>query len=95
MSEQINEAKMLALALYEIRILLSSYLGSENSGPIEVRTAAHLAYALHNEALAMLEGRSINIQDALDKVRAIDGILNVNVGADFAVSLANFNTKKA
>jgi hypothetical protein len=35
--------------------LLSGYLGTQSSGDISVRQAAHLAYALHNEALAILE----------------------------------------
>lgn len=48
--------KAVALALYQIRILLSDYLGSQNEGDIVVRQAAHLAYALHNEALAVVEG---------------------------------------
>jgi hypothetical protein len=39
------ETKLIAKALYEIRVLLSSYIGEENKGPPEVRLAAHLAYA--------------------------------------------------
>lgn len=37
------ETKIIAKALSEIRLLLSSYLGSENEGPLDVRFAAHLA----------------------------------------------------
>ena len=46
--------KAVALALYQIRILLSGYLGTSSKGDISVRQAAHLAYASHNEALAIL-----------------------------------------
>lgn len=38
------ETKLIASALYEIRLLLGSYLGSENEAPADVRIAAHLAY---------------------------------------------------
>jgi hypothetical protein len=52
--------KAVALALYQVRVLLSGYLGSQATGDISVRQAAHLAYALHNEALAILEGGSFD-----------------------------------
>ena len=52
-----SQAKILAQAIYEIRLLLSGYLGSQNKGDTSVREAAHLAYALHNEALAVIEGK--------------------------------------
>ena len=89
MSEQTDESRVLALALCEIRNLLSSNLGSENRASIEVRVAAHLAYALHNEALAMLEGRSFNVQAALGKIGAIDEILNVKFGEALVRNLTN------
>lgn len=44
-SKDITESELLAHALYQVRVLLSSYFGSNNEGPIEVRFAAHLAYA--------------------------------------------------
>lgn len=80
MPENNIEDKLLAHALYQIRILLSDYLGSHNEGPIEVRTAAHLAYALHNEALAVIEGKNFDVKSALAKVEAIDKLLNVEDG---------------
>ncbi|MDP1613526.1 MAG: hypothetical protein Q8M11_20900 [Sulfuritalea sp.] len=79
-----TEVKVLALALHQIRVLLSPYLGSENAGPIEVRVAAHLAYALHNEALAVAEGRDFDVKAALAKVQAIDALLNVEDGSKFS-----------
>ena len=51
-----TQTKILAQALFEIRLLLSNYLGSDNSADLCVRLAAHLAYALHNEALSVMEG---------------------------------------
>jgi hypothetical protein len=76
-----TEQNILAHALYEIRILLSPYLGANNKDPIEVRVAAHLAYALHNEALAVAEGQHFDVEAALAKVKAIDALLNVQDGS--------------
>lgn len=74
------ETKLIANALYEIRLLLSSYLGSENDAPPDVRFAAHLAYALHNEALALAAGTGFDVKDALRKVAAIGGIVGSDDG---------------
>lgn len=78
------EAELIANALYEIRLLLSPYLGSENEAPPAVRFAAHLAYALHNEALASAAGAGFDVNTALEKVAAIDGILNTDHGRRLA-----------
>lgn len=45
-----EQVKLLAAALYEIRLLLSKYLGSGSDEDVCVRLAAHLAYALHEQA---------------------------------------------
>lgn len=82
------EVRLLANALYEIRQLLSPYLGSGVDAPMEVRMAAHLAYALHNEALAITENRSFDIHAALRKVSAIDNILHVNEAARLVTAWA-------
>lgn len=79
-----TETKVLAQALYEIRLLLSSYLGSKVDADMSVRTAAHLAYALHNDALAMLDGTGFSASDAVKRVAAIDSILGTESGAAIA-----------
>ena len=70
-----DQTKVLAQAIVEIRILLSGYLGSENEGPLEVRQAAHLAYALHNQALAVLEGKSFDVQESIKGLAFSDSVL--------------------
>ena len=92
MPDQNSEVKLLAHALYQMRILLSGHLGSENKSPIEVRVAAHLAYALHNEALAIMEGRHFDVSLALNKIEAIDNILGTEDGTWFS---RHFSTGKA
>ena len=67
-----SQAKILAQGIYEIRLLLSGYLGSQNTGDPVVRRAAHIAYALHNEALAVTEGGTFDCAKAVDKIRAVD-----------------------
>jgi hypothetical protein len=75
MSPDPQESILLAKALYEIRVLLSPYLGSDCEADLPVREAAHLAYALHNEALAVIESRDFDLQDATAKVAAIKNLL--------------------
>ena len=84
MSTSKMEQRLLAHAIEQIRILLSDYLGSQNQGPLQVRIAAHLAYALHNEAIAATEGKGFDVGAALAKVEAIDKILNVEDGSRFS-----------
>lgn len=69
---------ILAQAIYEIRILLSGYLGSEMQGDIDVRRAAHLAYALHNEAAAVVSGDSFDVVQALSSIDKVDAMLGSN-----------------
>ncbi len=66
-----SQLKLLAAAVYEMRLLLSSYLGSENEGDTCVRLAAHLSYALHNDALQVLEGDgSFDVEAAVKRLQA-------------------------
>lgn len=60
-----QEAKILANAMFQIRLLLSEYLGASEA-PINVRAAAHLAYALHNEATELVDGNNFDTQCALE-----------------------------
>ena len=76
-----SEVKILAAAVYEIRLLLSNYLGSQNTAERNVVEAAHLAYALHNEALAVLENRSFDQLAAFSKIKAVDKIFGGNVAS--------------
>ena len=76
-----ENARLIAMALYEIRLLLTSYLGSESEAATDVRAAAHLAYALHNEAAALAEGNDFDVEEALRRVEAIERIVS---GASFS-----------
>jgi hypothetical protein len=63
------EKRLLAAAVYEMRVLLSGFIDRDNPSP--EASAALLAYALHNEALAVLEDRPVDVARALE---AIDGL---------------------
>ncbi|WP_323142082.1 hypothetical protein [Massilia phyllosphaerae] len=78
------ETRLIANAMYEIHSLLASYVGSESEAPTDVRFAAHLAYALHNEASALAAGTGFDLGFALKKVAAIDGILGTSDGRRLA-----------
>lgn len=54
---------------------LSGHLGSQNDGDIGVRQAAHLAYALHNEALALVEGGTFDPESVNRRLAAVDEML--------------------
>ncbi len=78
-----EQERILAKALFEIRVLLSGYLGSENDGDPDVRMAAHLAYALHNQALAVLSGDSFDAAQAYSRIVAADSVLK-DIGSDLS-----------
>jgi len=85
----ISHDLLFAEALLEIRQLLSGYLGSTSDAPLDVRQAAHLAYALHNEALAVMEGTKSDFNHTLEMIEAIDSIVGGNLGASFSERLRN------
>ena len=78
-----SQVKILAQGIYEIRLLLSGFLGSQNDGDPLARRAAHLAYALHNEALCVLEGGAFDCKQAVDKISAVDRMFNENFAPRF------------
>ena len=82
-----NEAKLklLAQAIYEIRGLLSSHLGAPNEGDVSEATSAHLAYALHNEALAIIENRpqDFDVNAALEKIKIVEDKYGKQFGGRF------------
>lgn len=43
--------RLLAAAVYEIRLMLSDHFGSGNESDLNLREASHLSYALHDAAL--------------------------------------------
>ncbi|PBP94037.1 hypothetical protein [Pseudomonas congelans] len=87
---QTDQTKLLALALLEIRTLLADYLGRDVTAPMSVRVAAHIAYALHNEAEAAYNNADFRIVNASVKIAAIDRILGVTDGAAL---LSKFNVE--
>ncbi len=89
MRDHNNQAKLLALALFEIRVLLSGYLGSESDGEPVVRQAAHLAYALHNQAVAVIEGKSFDVTEAIAALYFADRVLNAGFAEKFSQVLSN------
>ena len=71
MDSEEAKIKILAHAIYELRVLLSHHIGpAEKTSSTEV-ASANLAYALHNEALAIIENRPnyFNIDQAIEKIQ--------------------------
>lgn len=78
MTPNITQADILAFAVLELRILLSEHLGSGETDDPPARAAAHLAYALHNHAIAVLEGGSFDPADAVAAIAHVDGLFGEN-----------------
>jgi hypothetical protein len=70
-----TQEQLLAFALYEIRLLLADHLGSKCDSHPSIRAAAHLAYALHNEADAVVQGKSFDVEKAVARLGAVDRML--------------------
>jgi hypothetical protein len=77
----VTQEQVMAFAVYEIRLLLANHLGSDNTSDMSIRAAAHLAYALHNQADAVLQGASFDPQRAVDALGAVDRLLATNFQA--------------
>ena len=58
------EKRLLAAAVFELRVLLSNHLDPQDQSTAGV--AAHFAYTLHNQALAALSGQPFDVAKALD-----------------------------
>jgi hypothetical protein len=63
------QVRLLAAALYEIRLLLGPP-ATGDTGP--ATEAAALSYALHNEALHLLEGETFDVDEAMRRVEGWD-----------------------
>jgi len=75
MAEALTQQQVLAFAVYELRLLLASHL--ESPSP-ELKAAARLSYMLHNQALAILEGRSFDPVAATETIAHLDQVLGEN-----------------
>lgn len=81
-----SQEQVLAFALYEIRLLLSGHLGSTGPSDLPTRAAAHLAYALHNQAESVLSGRSFDTKKALEALANVDRMLATDFQARFSTA---------
>jgi hypothetical protein len=73
-----DQNQIMAFAVYELRLLLAGHLGSLSESEPSVRAAAHLAYALHNQALAVLNGKSFDPEHAMDAIASVDRMFGEN-----------------
>jgi hypothetical protein len=70
------EKRMLAAAVFELRVILGLYIGRADGSPASA--AADFAYALYNYALAALEGRSFSAAEALSSLERLEPVLGRN-----------------
>lgn len=74
----VTQDQVLAYAVYEIRLLLADHLGNGDAPDPAVRAAAHLAYALHNQADAVLHGDTFDPLLAAEALSSVDRMLATN-----------------
>ncbi len=88
------QLKILAQAVYELKGLLGNYLGNRSPEAQSESVSAHLAYALHNEALAIIEDRpdDFNIDVALKNVKRVDEIYGEQFGDRFQKLVSGVKT---
>jgi hypothetical protein len=84
----VTHNQLLAFAVYEIRQLLAHHLGSDDAPDPAVKAAAHLAYALHNQADAILQGRTFDPKQAIESLSAVDRMLATNFQARLLQSVS-------
>jgi hypothetical protein len=80
-----TEAKLFAAALLELRIILSAVVGPDADH--ELKVAERMAYALHNDALALIDGKPIDQEAALARIAHIDQVIGGNDGQRIANSI--------
>ena len=71
-----REARLLAAALYDIRILLGPPV--VDGDVTQVTEAAAISYALHNEALAFLEHGTFDLEAAFSRLEGVDRRLGIH-----------------
>lgn len=81
MSQLHEEAKILAQAIYDIRLLLAGHLRMADPRDECVTRSAFLAYMLHNEALAVMAGRDFSCSEATRKISLIDDIISEQIAS--------------
>jgi len=84
---KVTQEQVLAFAVYEIRLLLAGHLGSASTSDLPIRAAAHLAYALHNQADAVLQGRTFDPEQAVAALGGVDRLLGTNFHAGMVRAL--------
>jgi hypothetical protein len=84
-----TQEQLLAFAVYEIRLLLAGHLGSDSTSDPAVRAAAHLAYALHNQADAALQGRTFDAQQGFASIGGVDRMLSTNFQARLSEAIGH------
>ena len=81
-SAQHEQLKLMSAAIYEMRILLSTYSGNDSS----IRPAERLAYALHNDAFAVLErDGTFNVANARERIAIAEELAGETLGDGFGV----------
>ena len=81
------EKRLLAVALFNLRVLLASHIDPEEQSPAS--DAAWLAYSLHNQALSVLDGQAFDVAQALQAVERLEPRLGTTYVQQFRQAVLN------
>src|SRR5690606_16231454 len=81
------EKRLLAAALFNLRVLLAGHLDPEEKSPAS--DAAWLAYSLHNQALSTLDGRAFDVAQAIEAVERLEPRLGAAYVQQFRQAVLN------
>lgn len=71
MTDVTDQEKLRAHVVFEMRVLLSSHINTDNATRA-TRQAADLAYALHNYAISAMDGKEFSTKAAIDSIKGVD-----------------------
>jgi hypothetical protein len=71
MNDISDQEKFLAHVMFEMRVLLSHHINTDNA-PLATKQAADLAYALHNYAISAMGGKEFSTKAAIDSIKGVD-----------------------
>ena len=71
-----QQLRAFAAVIFELRCLLSQYVTTDLTKDKQVRKAAYLAYAFHNQAQDVLDGKQADLAFALVELGNFDRLLD-------------------
>lgn len=94
MDDKEAKLKILAQTIYELRGLLTKHIGESNNLSSSENASANLVYALHNEALAIIENREhdFQINTAIENIKRAETMSGISYSVGFQKLINEIST---